>query len=341
MSRLLAVTRPVSGPMGSMTRPLVRQVARTRYRGGDGASLPILMYHRVVPEFDPMQPEIPTAAMLDTQFKALADVFHVLPLEEAAQRLYEGQLPARSACITFDDGYEDNHSIALPILRRHRLTATVFVATGFLDGGRMFNDTVVEAVRRLPTGDADLAWLGLGRCRVTDLASRQALALQLASRIKYLEPEQRDEACSRLAAMASSALPGNLMMSCEQVFDLSRHGVTIGGHTTTHPILSKVSAGQAREEILRNRDALKAITGKVPPCFAYPNGKPTLDYSAFHADLVREIGYGAAVSTAVGVATLDAHRYQMPRFVPRERHAVSFVARMLRMAALRQTATAA
>jgi len=323
-----------------IVRPLARQVVKQRYQGGQGASLPILMYHRVMAELDPMQPEVPTAAMLNTQFKALAEMFRVLPLNEGVQRLLEGTLPARSVCVTFDDGYADNHSIALPLLREHGLTATVFVATGFLDGGRMFNDTVVESVRRLPTGEADFAWLGLGRYRVSDVATRHHLAMQLASRIKYLEHTQREEACTRLMAMADGGLPTDLMMTSEQVLDLSRKGVSIGGHTVSHPILAKVSPETARWEIRENREVLSRLLDAPPTCFAYPNGKPGLDYSTLHADLVREIGYAAAVSTAVGVATLESPRFQIPRFVSRERHEMSFVARVLRMAAHTRAATA-
>lgn len=341
MPNFLAMTRTVAAPVGTMTRPLMRQVARNRYKGGGQAALPILMYHRVVPQFDPLQPEIPTAATLDTQFKALSDVFNVLPLEEASQRLQDGTLPPRSACITFDDGYADNHTIALPLLRRHRLTATVFVASGFLNGGRMFNDTIYEAVRRLPEGDADLGWLGLGLCRVGDIGSRRALAHQLAARIKYLEPEQRDEACARLAGMAEGDLPNDLMMTSDQVVDLSRNGVSIGGHTLNHPILSKISIETARAEITGNHRVLSALLGHAPACFAYPNGKPDVDYSAAHAALVREVGYVAATSTAVGVATLQSDRFQLPRFVPNEKHGISFVARMLRMATVRTSAKAA
>ena len=76
-----------------------------------------------------------------------------------------GRAPARALAITFDDGYADNATVAAPILLRLGLPATFFVATGFLDGGRMWNDTVIEAVapRRGPV--LDLAPLGLGGTR--------------------------------------------------------------------------------------------------------------------------------------------------------------------------------
>jgi peptidoglycan/xylan/chitin deacetylase (PgdA/CDA1 family) len=86
--------------------------------------------------------------------------FNVLSLSTAAQQLREKRLPARPLVITFDDGYADNHDIALPILQRHGLTASFFVATGFLNGGRMWNDTLVEAIRLTRADSWDLTSLG-------------------------------------------------------------------------------------------------------------------------------------------------------------------------------------
>jgi peptidoglycan/xylan/chitin deacetylase (PgdA/CDA1 family) len=67
--------------------------------------------------------------------------------------------------ITFDDGYADNVEVALPILLRYEIAADFFVSTGFLDGGRMWNDTVIEAFRATPLDRVDLGDFGLGHCR--------------------------------------------------------------------------------------------------------------------------------------------------------------------------------
>ena len=112
-------------------------------------------------------------------------------------RLKRGTLPARAACITFDDGYRDNFEVACPILQRYGLTGTFFVATDFLDGGRMFNDTVIEAVRRIPTGKVDLSWVGLGEMQVDDIASRAALMSAFIKAIKYLPIDERAQASER------------------------------------------------------------------------------------------------------------------------------------------------
>ena len=315
-----------------ISRPIARWFVQARYPSGTNL-LPILMYHRVLAEPDPLQPDVPHQALLAEQFRTLAGAFNVLPLHEAASLLQQGRLPPGAACITFDDGYRDNHDLALPLLREFKLPATVFVATGYLNGGRMFNDSVVETVRRLGTGEIDLGRVGLGRRLVSDVASRRALITDLTKAVKYLDPDERDEFCESLCARADTHLPTNLMMDDAQVKAMSDAGVDIGGHTVNHPILARIEADVAEQEIVTNRDEITALTGRPPLCFAYPNGKPNIDYSSSHARMVHKAGFLAAVTTAVGVASDDADPFQLPRFMPRERSAAQFVARMLRMGA--------
>jgi hypothetical protein len=115
---------------------------------GADAKLSILIYHRVLPVPDPLFPTETTVESFDAQLGLLKSLFNVLPLPEAVARLKAGTLPARAASITFDDGYADNFTRALPILQKHGLHATFFIATAYLDGGRMFNDTVIESIRQ-------------------------------------------------------------------------------------------------------------------------------------------------------------------------------------------------
>lgn len=310
---------------------LLRAAATAFYGGGHGARLPILMYHRVLGSPDVLQPGVPDAGLLNAQLEAIARVFNVLPLDQAIDQLAQGRLPPRSVAITFDDGYRDNHDVALPILRRLGLTATFFVATGFLDGGRMFNDTVLECVRRLPPMALDLGHLGVPRCEISDAASRVVATRRVVATVKYQSAAQRAALCRELEAMVGESLPDTLMMTSDHVRHLVQQGMSVGGHTVTHPILRLVDDAVARDEIVRNRDDLRSITGVVPACFAYPNGKPAADFGPAHVAMVREAGYAAALSTAYAVPGPDSDRYQLPRFVPVERSAAALVGRMIRM----------
>ena len=301
--------------------------------GGPEAALPILMYHRVLEHPDPLQSDIHLARVMDTQFRTLRQFFRVLPLDEAAEMLAEGRLPPRAACITFDDGYRDNHDLALPLLKQHGLSATFYVTSGYLNGGVIFHDVLIETIRHAPTGMLNFGMESVPTLAISDMASRIDAASRLMSTIKYLPPEQRHALSERLLDQLGHRVPRFLMMCDEQVQALSRQGMGVGGHTSHHVILSKLSHEAARQEIRSNRDALSSIIDKPLTSFAYPNGKPGTDYGPAHVDLVREAGFRNAVSTHCAVGTRHTGLHELPRFVLNETTPLGVVLRMLRMTA--------
>ena len=287
---------------------------------GDRGRLSILIYHRALAAPDPILNDEIDAATFERHMTLLADEFNVLPLSEACASLARGKLPARAACITFDDGYADNERIALPILKRLGLQATFFVSTGFSDGGIMFNDVVIETVRRAPAGTHDLSGLGLGSHRLDDSTTRRAVIDALIGQLKYRSLEERSGLIRQLPAAMRSTLPASPMMNPAQIKHLHDEGMEIGGHTVNHPILTAIDEQQAREEIVGGKQRLEAITGAPVKVFAYPNGKPGRDYGPRHVELVKEAGFVAAVSTIPGVASRGSDLYQLPRFSPWDRN---------------------
>lgn len=296
-----------------------------RVRGPHCPRLSILIYHRVLARPDPLFPDLPDAAAFERQLRAIASAYAVLPLDAAIARLKAGTLPANAAAITFDDGYADNAEVALPVLRRLGLAATFFVAPGFLNGGRMWNDTVYETLRALPAGDHDLG--ALGRHQLGDAVSRRRAADAILPRIKHLSQSERTAHVEDLARRVPS-LPGNLMMTDAQVRTLHASGMGIGAHTMSHPILAGLPLESARAEITRSRHYLETLLDAPVPLFAYPNGKPGNDYTAEHVDVVRREGFTAAVSTAWGVAHAGSDLFQLPRFTPWDQDALRFLLRL-------------
>lgn len=313
-----------------ITNPLYKFIGDRLSPAGARARLSILIYHRVLAERDPIFPNDPTVASFDAQMAGLKRAFNVLPLPEAVSRLKAGTLPARAACITFDDGYADNLTLAMPILKNHGLHATFFIATAYLDGGRMFNDTVIEAIRRSPLAALDLTEMGLGRFNIAG-PEEKALAIgHILPKVKYLTVEQREAAVERIAELAACGrLPDDLMMTTEQLKQLSESGMEIGGHTARHPILAKLDTAAAREEIVAGKDFLERVLGNRVRLFAYPNGKPGMDYLPEQAAIVRESGFDAAVSTQGGSATQSGDMFQLPRFTPWSPKPARFVPMLL------------
>lgn len=312
---------------------LLRSLLNRASPAGPQGRLSTLILHRVLRRPDPLFPGEIDAAVFDAMCGWLRSWFHVLPLDEAVRRWEQKDLPARALAITFDDGYADNHDVALPILQRHGLCATFFVATGFLDGGRMWNDTVIEAVRLAPGSVLDLRGAGspdLGELSLATPESRRRAIDTILAAIKYLPPDRRAAVVQAIADRSAAQLPDDLMMSSAQVVALRRAGMAIGAHTVTHPILASLADEQARDEIRQSRQTLEQLLGERVGLFAYPNGKPGRDYEPRHALMARELGFDAAVSTAWGATGAESRRYELPRFTPWDRSRWRFGFRMLR-----------
>ncbi|WP_199271790.1 polysaccharide deacetylase family protein [Pseudoduganella flava] len=310
--------------------PLLEKGLLSLLSPGGAKGLSILIYHRVLPHKDPLFPSEVDAAEFSAQIAMLKSRFNVLPLIDAVRRARAGTLPARAAAITFDDGYADNAEVALPLLQRHGLHATFFVATGFLNGGRMWNDSVYELVRRAPDGVLDATPLGLGSHPLHTIGDRQRAIPALIGQLKYLPIAERQRQVDRLVALAGVTLPDDLMMTSAQVRKLHAAGMGIGAHTVNHPILARLPDDEARREIAQGKHALEELIDARVPLFAYPNGKPGEDYEARHVAMARELQFEGAVSTSWGASRARPDLFQLPRFTPWDRSRLRFVLRMAR-----------
>lgn len=276
--------------------------------------LTTLIYHRVLPAPDLFRTGEVDAGTFERQMRFISRHFQVLPLREAADLLSEGRLPQRACCITFDDGYADNLTVAAPILQRLGLPATIFVATSYLDGGRMFNDAVIDAIANAQVSSLDLSEIGLGVHEVATQVDRQSAITTILKQFRRRTPELREAQLPLLIAQTGTDMcEVETMLQGSQVRELAVQGFEIGGHTATHPILTSVDDARAREEIEDNKRELESLTGSPVRVFAYPNGLPARDYSTRHVDMVRTAGFATAVTTARGVANRDSDLLQIPR----------------------------
>ena len=308
----------------------LRAVYSTFAPAGANARLSTLIYHRVLANPNPMLPDEPSGAEFERRMDWVRRHFNVIPLIEAVERLQSGVLPARALAITFDDGYANNEQIAAPILKKLGLPATFFIATAYLDGGRMFNDSIVAALGECRRHNLDLTELGLENYSLESVDHRRRAVSSILSRVKALDPAKRAAKADRICQLAEVVPPDDLMMTSSQVAALARGGFGIGAHTASHPILARLEASAAREEIQGGRQRLEDIIGGAVRLFAYPNGRPHEDYTTDTAELIRQMGFAAAFTTSHGVAGRSADLFQLPRFTPWDRSDMKFGIRMAR-----------
>ena len=308
--------------------------------GGHRGRLAVMIFHRVLPGPDPIFPGEPDAARFDAQLSLLKRWFNILSLPDAIRGLREERLPPRPLTLTFDDGYADNCTVALPILQRHELRAAFSIATDYLDGGRMWNDTVIEAVRGCSQPVLDLAKLELGVHPIGTSSEKSRAIASILGQLKYLPQNEREAKAAAVATHCAVALPDSLMLTGDQLRQMHKAGMTIGAHTASHPILARLPDEQARSEILKGKERLERAIGESVRFFAYPNGGPRQDYHASHVRMVRESGFEAAFSSAIGSADATCDLYQIPRFRPWGRTPTRYGLRLAKSLARRSFPTA-
>ena len=312
---------------------IVRPLLNLASPAGPRARLSVLVLHRVWAGPDPLYPEAMDTERFTLLCRWVKSMFNVLPLDEAVRSLREGTLPQRALSITFDDGYADNLAVAMPILRQHDLTATVFVTTGFLDGGCMWNDAVIESFRRTRQQRASLSdllpELGPAPLDLSEPMKRRAAIEAAISAIKYLPAADRLACVTSIAEHLGVTVPDDLMLSSEGVAQLRRGGMQIGAHTVSHPILMRLAAEDVRREMQDGKRHLERLISEPVTLFAYPNGRPGEDYDAHAVALARDVGFEAAFTTVRGAAHTGTDLYQIPRFTPWDRTAKRFGLRML------------
>ncbi|EHR42210.1 polysaccharide deacetylase family protein [Alishewanella jeotgali] len=288
--------------------------------------LSILIYHQVLAEPDPMRPSEPTAAVFDWQMQLLSKYFCPLSLDQALHHLEQNTLPRNSVCVTFDDGYLNNLTVAQPILAKYGIPATVYVATGFSHGRNMWNDRLIHLFadpqkQQLQLND-EILTLG-------DWDDRRTKAQQWLKKLKYLPLAQRLEQIDLLYQQNNASEQSALMMTAEQIRQLSECGITIGAHTVNHPILKVLPEHEQLAEIQKSKQQLETWLKQPVLHFAYPNGVEGVDFDDVTVKLVQNAGFSSAVVTNWGISTPVTQRLKLKRFTPWDKTPLRFHLRLV------------
>jgi peptidoglycan/xylan/chitin deacetylase (PgdA/CDA1 family) len=292
---------------GAAGRPAFPFVVRHRT-----ARFQILLYHRVNDVQDPFFDTVPVAAF-ERQMTLLRDHFRVLPLEDLVERKARNDVPDDAVAITFDDGYRDNFENAFPVLRRLGLPATIFVTTGTVGSkAGLWHDRVLDAFRQ--TGVAAVSIDGKPY-PLRYLAERREALRACLGKLRRSDPRARDAEIERIIAaleVPEAGATGWNKLDWDQIAVMSNAGITFGAHTVTHPILTRVTPGEAVTEIADSRRAIESRLGRPVRLFAYPNGGRG-DFDEAVKRAVRDAGFACGATALPGVNDLSTDPYELRR----------------------------
>jgi peptidoglycan/xylan/chitin deacetylase (PgdA/CDA1 family) len=292
---------------GGKRERLARWAARTgltRALGllGQRTQLIVLNYHRLGSAADTRFDSgvfSATPEDFESQLRFLAERFHVVDLETAVS-FVEGNRSWRGAgiLITFDDGYADNHELALPILRAHGHKAVFFLSTAFVGTTRVpWWDQIAFALKTSTRGDVHLRYPSELHVHLDD-SDREPLVRQILALYKSPQVGDRDRFLAELLAacgLAADGLDQPLFMSWDQAAELVASGMDVGSHTHTHPVLSSLNEGDQERELAVSKETLEDRLGISVTSLAYPVGT-TDSFAAVTAAAARRLGYRAAFS---------------------------------------------
>lgn len=270
-----------------------------------------LMYHRICPDhsgldelsrgFAPNLELSVTTSAFDEQMAFVANNFNCLSLPEAIEHLSRGKLPARSLIVTFDDGYLDNLTLALPILRKYQIPATVYIATGLIDRGRL--PWWYELERLIDAGDGlHVHWQQQQlHFSTIDAAVKRRTFDFLNPMIKRMNPADQTRFMGLLRqGTVKRVEQENQLLDQLQLIELAADPlVTIGAHTHHHMTLSRLNPIRLRHEMIRSRELLEDWLGRPVEHLAYPfGGRSQASNREFSA--AAELGFTSAVTTRLG-----------------------------------------
>lgn len=280
--------------------------------------LSILLFHKVPRERSPLVPQEIDLAAFSRVLQAAQRVFKIIPLGDAVTAMRAGKLPARAACITFDDGYRDWVPELMPTLLRLQVHATFFVTTGQFRGQPIWSERILHAVTHAPASMQALALesVDVPHSPMASPDDRRAAIARLEQHLKYMPLDMREHALTELESRCGVALDAVDVMPESDLRALYAAGFGIGSHTVGHPILTRCSPEAAMREIGEAREHLEGLIGGRVGGFAYPNGIPVKDFDASHVAMVQRAGYRYAVTTGWGTASVGNSPFQIPRFTP-------------------------
>lgn len=315
-----------------MLQPLARLSARLNMDGlansvieriyastknGRNRRFQILTYHKVSndphPYFEPVTP-----AVFEQQAAFLKSCYRVMDLAELVESSQRGSIPDRAVAITFDDGYRDNYEQAFPILKKYGLPATIFIATGAIEtGNTLWHDRVFDAFRYTTQDAADLSPLGLGEVSLRTNHERHDALQQVLQLAKNLYGEERQQLVENVerALTPGRTEPEDRMLTWAQIREMHNAGISIGSHTVTHPILSRLPDDQLKRELQDSQKELRERLGSEVVTFAYPNGKAA-DFTEAVKAAVKACGYRCAVTTQPGTNRPQEDPFQLRRGQP-------------------------
>lgn len=259
---------------------------------GAWRGLLVLTYHRVGDaeccEFDRGVYSTDEASFAQ-QMEFIHRHFEVVGIDDVVRRPADDWKKRQAVMITFDDGYVDNYEIAFPILQRLGIPALFFVTSGFID-------------RRSIAWWDEIAWMMRKQYAGSSQNEIDDAIVQTVEGYYEIPEAEFEDYLNRVGDVAQTGRfegASPVWMNWDMLREMAAAGMSFGGHTVSHPILTRTHSGNWEHELTEGRRRLEEELDVDVQVFSYPVGNP----DCFSVDIKQQTAkhYRAAFSCYGGV----------------------------------------
>jgi peptidoglycan/xylan/chitin deacetylase (PgdA/CDA1 family) len=282
--------------------------------GGQGT---ILMFHSVVSDISRQlgqSTHVQQDVLRDMLLYLRSSGWDIVSLDEGMRRLTTTQ-SRRFIVLTFDDGYRNNLTHALPVLEKLGAPFTVYVNSNMINGE---GDVWWLGLRNLLIDQDRVDMKPMGLIFKTGNYQEKCRALLLITDWVHKDVENNSKALKGVLTdfgIDLTTIAREEMLNLNELKVLSEHElVTIGGHAETHKPLNSLSESDVYAEMLRNKLLLESTIQRSVKHFAYPFGESNTT-GMREAKISESLEFESAVTTQMG--NLFSHHASFPFLLPR------------------------
>jgi peptidoglycan/xylan/chitin deacetylase (PgdA/CDA1 family) len=257
----------------------------------------------------------------EQQIIELKSHFKIINTVELARLIECDEIASdRFAVLTFDDGYLDNYSEALPILIKHKVSGVFYLTTEYLEPNKItWWDEIAYILRKSHgmkyQGSNNALQYNLNKDDIDKVIQRVLTDIKLIKNLSIVDVLEEIRAKFPLARKELLSEEHQLFMGWKEAKDLVVQGMEIGSHTLTHPILSQLDAVQHKKEIVDSKLILEERLNCEINSIAYPVGRyycynqKSFEYSVsagYKIGFNNELGFHRSISNS-----LDINRFSV------------------------------